>query len=137
MQHENAPLNLAPHTRIRWIKVAMLALIGEKIVQHIVVTLAFAFDWAAIRATVVVPPSVLIVLGAAVAVAYALSFWGIITQRRWATDLVIALALFDIAGEFVAQGTFRIVMTLSFLVAIVLLVLALLYRRQLAGGPKG
>jgi hypothetical protein len=70
------------------------------------------------------------VLGAAVAVAFALSFWGIITRRRWATDLVIALALFDLAGEFVAQGTFRIVMTVSFLVAIVLLVLALLYRRQ-------
>jgi hypothetical protein len=52
-----------------------------------------------------------------------------LSQQKWATGLVILLALFDILGEFVAQGTIGIVITVSFLVAVILLILALIYRR--------
>jgi hypothetical protein len=44
--------------------------------------------------------------------------------------LLIGLALFDIIGEFVAQGVISIVITVSFLVATLLLILTLVYRRQ-------
>jgi hypothetical protein len=112
----------------------LIALVFEKIVQHIVVTLAFYFNWAGIASTVVVNPSLLMILGAVVAVLFALSLWGLLMQRTWAINLVTALALFDILGEFVAQGTLMITMTVSFLVATILLVLALWYRRQAKTG---
>jgi hypothetical protein len=117
-----------------WVRVAVIALVVEKIVQHIAVTAAFAFDWRDIGATVAVSPTVLMVLGAGVAVAFALSLWGLLVHRAWAIDLVIALALFDIVGEFVAQGKLGISLTVSFLAAILLLIVTLLDRRQ---GPKG
>lgn len=53
-----------------------------------------------------------------------------IAEQKWVLNLIIALALFDIVGEFVAQGGISIVITLSFVVAVILLVLTLLYRRR-------
>jgi hypothetical protein len=112
-----------------WLRYSVLALILEKIFQHIVVTLAFLFDWGAIRSTVVVHPDILLVLGAIVAVLFGLSLWGMLRRKPWALTLVIGLAIFDIIGEFVAQGTISIMLTVSFLVATLLLILALWYRR--------
>ncbi len=108
-----------------WVRYALLLLTLEKTIQHAVVTLAFAFDWGGIRSTVAVSADLLMVLGGCVTVLFGLSFWGLIRQRLWAQRLVIGLALFDIVGEFVAQGTPGISLTVSFLVAIALLVLAL------------
>jgi hypothetical protein len=105
-------------------------LIFEKIIQHIVVTIAFYFNWRDVGSTVAVNPSILMIIGAIVAVLFILSLWGMITQQKWVINLVIALALFDIIGEFIAQGKISIVITVSFLVATILLILALLYRRQ-------
>jgi hypothetical protein len=113
-----------------WVKYILIALVFEKIIQHIVVTIALYFNWAQIGSTVAVDPSILMILGAVVAVLFILSLWGMVTQQKWAINLVIALALFDIIGEFVAQGTIIITITVSFLVATILLILALLYRRQ-------
>ena len=110
----------------------LIVLVVEKIIQHIVVTLAFYFDWWNISATVVVESRVLMVLGLGAALAFACALWAMVTQRKWASNLIIALALFDIVGEFVAQGTIGILITVSFLVAILLLVLAFFYRRQAA-----
>jgi hypothetical protein len=118
------------NAKTTWIRYLLIALIFEKIVQHIVVTCAFYFNWGDIRSTVAVNPSILMVSGAVVAVLFILSLWGMLTQQKWANNLVIALALFDMLGEFVAQGTIIIAMTVSFLVATILLILALLYRRQ-------
>jgi len=116
-----------------WSRYILIALILEKIIQHIVVTIALYFNWMGISSTVAPDPAILMVLGAIVAVLFALALWGMITRKSWAINLVIALALFDIIGEFVAQGQITIAITVSFLVAIVLLVLALVYRRQLLG----
>jgi len=52
-----------------------------------------------------------------------------LVQKKWALNLVTALAIWDILGEFIAQGRLDIVITVSFLVAILLLVLSALYRR--------
>jgi hypothetical protein len=113
-----------------WIYFALILLIVEKIIQHIVVTLAFYFNWGDIASTVVVSTTILMVLGALVAILFVLSLWGMIKKQMWAINLVIALALFDIIGEFVAQGRIDILITVSFIVATLLLIFALIYRRR-------
>lgn len=113
-----------------WMRYLLLALVAEKIIQHIVVTVAFAYDWRAIGSTVVVNPQSLMIAGAIIALLFALSFWGLLRRARWALTLAIALALFDIGGEFVVQGKVNITMTVSFLIAVILLGVALIVRRQ-------
>jgi hypothetical protein len=120
----------ARHRTAAWLKYIMIAVVFEKIIQHGIVSIAFFFNWAQIRSTVAVPPDVLLLLGAIIAGLFILSLWGIMTHRHWALNLVIALAVVDIVGECAAQGTLSIVVTVSFLVATLLLILALLYRRQ-------
>ncbi len=115
-----------------WLRLIITVLVAEKIVQHVAVTAALAFDWYGIRSTVAVPPDALLLLGAIVAVLFAVALWGLVKQRRWAAGLVIGLALFDVLGEFVAQGTVGIQLNVSFLVASTLLILCLAYRRSAA-----
>ncbi len=111
----------------------MLALLAEKVVQHVAVTAAFAFNWYGIRSTVAVSPTALMYSGAVVAVAYAAALWALWTRRAWVKGLVILLALFDMLGEFVAQDTIAIQLNVSFIVASLLLVLALLTPRRSQG----
>jgi hypothetical protein len=118
-------------TKTNWVYFLLVLLIIEKIIQHIFVTLAFYFNWGDIASTVALSPTILMILGAIVAVLLVISAWGMITKKTWAVNLVIALALFDIIGEFVAQGRIAISMTVSFLVATLLLILAFAYRRHL------
>ena len=118
-----------------WVYFALILFSLEKTIQHIFVTLAFYFNWVDIGSTVVVSPTILMILGVPLAVLFAFSLWGMIRKRTWAINLIIALALFDLIGEFVAQGKIGIVITVSFLVAILLLILALVYRRQLPSEP--
>ena len=113
-----------------WQKWTLVALLLEKTIQHIVVTLAFYTDWQGIRATVVADPDFLMVAGGFLALLFGLNLWAVVTKQRWALDLAIGLALCDIVGEFFAQGTFAIVVTFSFLVAIALLLLVLAMRRR-------
>jgi hypothetical protein len=108
----------------------LIALIFEKIIQHIFVTSAFYFNWANIGSTVAVSPRILMILGVPLAVLFMLSLWGIITQQKWTTTLIIALAIFDMIGEFVAQGKISIMINVSFIVATILLILSLFYRQQ-------
>lgn len=112
------------------IKYGLIALIFEKIVQHVVVTIALYLNIKDIGSTVAVNPNILMITGGVLAILFTVSFWGMITGKEWAINLLIGLALFDMIGEFVAQGKIMIVMTVSFLVATILLVLTLLYRRQ-------
>jgi hypothetical protein len=123
-------LGAGQNVKTTWVKYILIALVFEKIIQHIFVTLAFYFNWGQIGSSVKVNPSILMILGAVVAVLFVISLWGLITQQKWAINLVIALALFDIIGEFVAQGTIIITINVSFLVATTLLILALVYHRQ-------
>ena len=121
----------AEHGTGAWLRYTLIVLALEKCVQHVVVSLAFFFNWKDISSTVVVSPAALLVLGAVAAGLFMVTLWGLVKRRRWAADLAIGLALFDIVGEFVAQGTLGIALTVSFLVAALLLVLALAYRRQI------
>jgi hypothetical protein len=116
--------------RLHVIRIVIIILVGEKIIQHTLVTIAFYFNWMDIRSTVAVPADILMILGAVVTVLYTLCFWAIMTQKRWSNVLLIGLALFDIVGEFIAQGRLDITINVSILVAFSLLILALFYRKQ-------
>jgi hypothetical protein len=118
-------------TKSKWVYSLSILMIVEKVIQHLFVTLAFYFNWADIASTVAVSLTILMILGAIVVVLFALSLWGTIKKQTWAANLVIALSLFDILGEYVAQGRFYITLNVSFIVATLLLILALVYRRRL------
>ncbi len=113
-----------------WLRLLLLGLLAEKVIQHIVVTLAFASGWDGIRASVALPYQIFMVAGAALTLLFALAAWWLWRRDPWARGLIIALALIDISGEFVAQGTLIITLNVSFLVACALLILALLYRAR-------
>jgi hypothetical protein len=113
-----------------WARYVLMALAAEKIIQHIFVTLAFYFNWGNIDATVAVNPDILMVLGVVITALFILSLWGLYRQRKWSVDLLITLALVDMIGEFIAQGTIAIQINVSFMIATVLLILAMMYRRR-------
>ena len=133
MENEKNTDNTAKSVKTTWVRYMLIALIFEKSIQHIFITIAFYFNWEDIGSTVEVSPRILMILGAIIAVLFILGLWGIITQQKWAINLIIALALFDIIGEFVAQGKIGIMINVSFIVAIILLILSLFYRRNEKG----
>ena len=103
----------------------MLVLVVEKVIQHLTVTSAFVTDFGGIRASVALDYRFFMVVGAASALLFALSGWGLMRRKPWAPRLIVALALVDIVGEFLAQGALMITINVSILVATTLLVLAL------------
>jgi hypothetical protein len=130
MENNKDTDNTPEKTESNLARYLLILLIIEKFIQHILVTIAFYINFENIGSTVAVNPKILMILGAMVAGFYILSLWGIITQQKWAINLIIALALFDIIGEFAAQGKIGIMINVSFIVAIILLILSLIYRRQ-------
>lgn len=130
MGNDNTPTMLSIKTRKPWTWYALIVLTIEKIIQHTTVTLAFYNNWNGIRSSVAVNPDVLMLLGGVAAVLWLLGLWGMLRRRSWALGLLIGLAIFDMVGEFIAQGWLTIVITVSFVVATAILVLALIYRRQ-------
>lgn len=133
MENGKSINNAARNVKTNWVKHIVTALVFEKSIQHIFVTAAFYFNWKNIGSTVAVDPEILMILGAVIAIFFILSLWGIMAQKRWAINLITALALFDIIGEFVAQGKIDIMINVSFIVAAILLVLSLFYRRHEKG----
>lgn len=113
-----------------WRKLLLIVLVAEKIIQHLFVTWAFATDWDGIRSTVAVLPDALMMSGALIALLFGVALWAIWQGKPWAIRLVMLLALVDIIGEFVAQGRIVIQLNVSFVVAVVLLVLGLAYGRE-------
>lgn len=112
------------------LRTVMLVLLVEKVIQHIAVTVAFGTNFDAIRDSVAVPWATLAVVGAALAALYAVAFRRYRRGRPRALVLIAALALADIVGEFVAQGTPAIAMNVSFIVALALLTLVVIERRR-------
>ncbi len=114
----------------------LLGLTAEKVVQHVFITWAFATDRFELREQVAPPWELLLWSGGAVAVLFAVALVGLWHRRRWAPMLLIGLALFDIIGEFVGQGTLIIDLVVSFVVAWVILLLALRARARIAATPE-
>lgn len=105
-------------------------LLLEKAVQHAVVTWVFATDRFDLRQDVVLDYRWFLYAGGIVAVLFGIAFVVHAMGRRWGLYLAGALALFDIVGEFVAQGGLVILVTVSFLVAVLLLFLVVLELRR-------
>lgn len=116
-------------TRLKAIRYTLIFVLIEKIIQHAFVTIAFYLDIAEIRASVAIPYELLMISGFFVDIFFVLSLWAVLKNKHWATTLSIALALVDVIGEFIAQGTVMIVCNVSFIVALVLLLLSLRYRQ--------
>ncbi|MDA1003591.1 MAG: hypothetical protein O3B31_09645 [Chloroflexi bacterium] len=83
------------------------------------------------------PWTALAVAGAALAVLYAVALDRRRRARRGVQALIVAIALADIVGEFVAQGTIAITGNVSFVVALALLVLVTAERRRGRRGRLG
>lgn len=121
-----------PGQSLRFEDWLLLLLSAEKSIQHAFVTWAFVSDRFGLREQVVPPYEFLLVIGGTSAVLFAVGIMGVWRRRRWAPPLLLVLALADIVGEFVAQGTVMIHIVLSFIVAWVVLVLAWRARRRYA-----
>ncbi|MGE3961041.1 MAG: hypothetical protein AB7F65_05105 [Dehalococcoidia bacterium] len=102
----------------------LVAITIEKAVQHAFITWAFAFDRFELREQVVPPWPILLVTGGIVGVLFLVALAGLLRWAPWAPRLLVGLALFDIVGEFVGQGTLMIDLVVSFVVAVALLILA-------------
>ena len=101
----------------------LIILSSEKVVQHVVVSLSLFFDMGSIRSTVAVDYRALLVSGVLVAILFAVACLALVQKRRWGLYLLPFLAVFDIVGEFIAQGTVLVVINISMVVAIALLLL--------------
>ena len=114
----------------------LLILSGEKVVQHVFVTMALLFDFGGIRSTLAVDYRALAISGVILAILFAFSFWAVLLKKGWALYLLAAIAAFDVVGEFIAQGTFTIAINVSILVAFILLILCLFQFRNLKQAEK-
>lgn len=110
-------------------------LLAEKVVQHAVVTWAFATDQAEFREEAALDWRWFVVSGGVVGILFAFALIGHIRAAAWSVWLFLGLATFDVLGEFTYQGGPRIVITISFLVALVLLFLGIGELRRTKTGP--
>jgi hypothetical protein len=105
-------------------------LVCEKVIHHAVVTIAFAFDLAHLRASVAADYRWFLLTGAALTILFAVCAWELWRNATSVGAAITMLAIVDIVGEFLAQGTVFITLNVSFLVAIALLLLVPLYLRK-------
>lgn len=115
--------------------VILAALAIEKFVQHSFVTFALWTDLAGIRATLAHDYRFFMYSGFLVGVLFLIGAFLLFRLKARALRLLLALALFDLVGEFFAQGTVMIEITLSFAVAAGIVVLVLTSHDRLAGSP--
>jgi hypothetical protein len=130
LQNENAPESSKAVTSPSWPRVVLLLLVCEKVIQHAAVTIAFALDLLHLRASVAADYRWFLLVGAVLTILFAVCVWGLWHRATWVGPAVAILAIVDIMGEFLAQGTLLITLNVSFLVAIALLLLISLYRPE-------
>ena len=102
----------------------------EKFIQHMVVTYAFYVDMGEIRSTVMVDHRLLMISGFIVGILFLVNIPFLLQRKRSSVTALFLLALFDFIGEFIAQGTLAINITLSFLVASIILLILIVERKR-------
>ncbi len=115
--------------RYSWLKYLLVFLCAEKVIQHIVVTISLYLNISNVRARVVPDYNVLMITGGIVAIFFAIALWMLFRSTALAIRVIAFLALFDIVGEFFAQGTIGIAINVSFIIATILLVSAFAYEK--------
>ncbi|MBE9474623.1 MAG: hypothetical protein IMY85_07000 [Chloroflexi bacterium] len=108
----------------------LIILCVEKFIQHMVVTYAFFADQVGIRNSVAVDYRILMISGFIVGILFMISIPLLYQRRRFGFKLLFFLALFDFIGEFIAQGTLFIDITVSFVVASAILIILIFYRKR-------
>jgi hypothetical protein len=102
----------------------------EKFIQHMVVTYAFYVDMGEIRSTVMVDHRLLMISGFIVGILFLVNIPFLLQRKRSSFTVLFFLAIFDFIGEFIAQGTLAIDITVSFLVASLILLILIIGRKQ-------
>jgi hypothetical protein len=105
----------------------------EKFIQHVVVTYAFYVDLGEIRSIVMVDHRFLMISGFIVGILFLINIPFLLQRKRSSFSILFFLALFDFIGEFIAQGTLTINITLSFLVASIILFVLIIERKRFVG----
>lgn len=108
----------------------LIILSTEKVIQHMVVTYAFFVDFGGIRNTMVVDYRILMISGLIIGILILINIPFLYQRRRSGFILLFTLAWFDFIGEFIAQGTLFIDITVSFVVAAAILLILLIYRKR-------
>ncbi len=111
-----------------------MTLCVEKLAQHTVITWAFFADLGDLREEVAVDYRWLAATGAVIGLLFLVAFVALVARQRWSLTLLSGLAGVDIVGEFIAQGTVVITLTVSFVVALVILILARMVAHTTATG---
>ncbi|MCY3413014.1 MAG: hypothetical protein INQ03_15355 [Candidatus Heimdallarchaeota archaeon] len=101
----------------------------EKFIQHIYVTYAFAADIDTIRSDVVLDYRILMYSGFFVAWVFLISGYTIFKERAWGLTLLWFLGWFDFLGEHIAQGGSLKFTPVSYIVAIIIIIIVPLHRR--------
>jgi len=102
----------------------------EKFIQHMVVTYAFYVDMGEIRSTVMVDHRLLMISGFIVGILFLVNIPFLLQRKRSSFTVLFFLAIFDFIGEFIAQGTLAIDITVSFLVASLILLILIIGRKR-------
>jgi hypothetical protein len=112
-------------------QIFLLILAFEKFVQHMYVTYGFIINLGGIRLAVSLDYRIFLISGFLVGLLFLLAFILLFRGNRLSLTLLFYLALFDFLGEFVAQGKVFITITVSFLVAALILIMIGTKRRSL------
>jgi len=109
----------------------ILALLSfEKFIQHVVVTYALYVDMGEILSTVMVDHRFLMISGFIVGILFLVNIPFLLQRKRNSFTVLFFLAIFDFIGEFIAQGTLAIDITVSFLVATIILLILVIERKR-------
>jgi len=109
----------------------LLILCIEKVVQHIYVTYAFATDIDTIRTDVVFDYRIFMYSGMIIALGFFFSAYGILKEQKWSLNLLWILGWTDFVGEFIAQGGRLQFVPLSYLLAIVIIIIVPIYKHRI------
>jgi hypothetical protein len=108
--------------------VVLMILSLEKSIQHMFVTYAFIVNLGEIRESVTLNYQFFMVSGFFVGILFLASLFLLIRRDPRGLKLLLYLALFDFFGEFIAQGRLFITVTVSFMVAS--LIILVIWRKQ-------
>lgn len=109
----------------------LMILAFEKFIQHMFVTYALIVNLGGIRQSLSLDYRVFMISGFLVGILFLAAFIFMIRRKKFSLNLLLYLALFDFFGEFIAQGTLFITITISFLVASLIIIVLLATRKDL------